>query len=136
MRKTFDQIGVEIVSPSFEALTSDDFHIIKETLKRIGERCGNTVFQLCHIIHKKGRYKVVHYKEMYHLDGDFSYELTDKDIRTRDNAINLMNKWGLLKLRDYRDFLENLEFQRVFVVPHKDKHLYNLEANYNIGQVK
>jgi hypothetical protein len=114
----------------------EDFLKIKETLTRIGiaSRKENKLYQSCHILHKQGKYYIVHFKELFALDGkptDFS----DEDKGRRNTITNLLKEWGLLSVVN----IEKLESPRapmgqIKIIPHKEKIEWTLEAKYNIGR--
>ena len=114
----------------------DDFLKVRETLTRIGvaSRKDKTLYQSCHILHKQGRYFIVHFKELFALDGKPS-NFSDSDISRRNTIANLLAKWGLLKL-----VIPDLSKQpiapisQIKVLPFKEKDQWNLTAKYNIGK--
>jgi hypothetical protein len=115
-----------------------DFLKIKETLTRIGvaSRKDNKLYQSCHILHKQGRYYIVHFKELFALDGkptDFS----DEDKGRRNTIINLLQDWDLVKVIDAKQIEEpKAAMSQVKILPHKDKGQWELVAKYNIGRKK
>tara|TARA_Y100000389_G_scaffold62945_1_gene59035 strand:- start:1422 stop:1823 length:402 start_codon:yes stop_codon:yes gene_type:complete len=114
----------------------EDFLKIKETLTRIGiaSRKENKLYQSCHILHKQGKYYIVHFKELFALDGkptDFS----DEDKGRRNTIVNLLKEWDLVSVVN----LEKIESPRapmgqIKIIPHKEKSEWVLEAKYNIGR--
>tara|TARA_A100001015_G_C14664255_1_gene584280 strand:+ start:49 stop:450 length:402 start_codon:yes stop_codon:yes gene_type:complete len=114
----------------------EDFLKIKETLTRIGiaSRKENKLYQSCHILHKQGKYYIVHFKELFALDGkptDFS----DEDKGRRNTIVNLLKEWDLVSVVN----LEKIELPRapmgqIKIIPHKEKSEWILEAKYNIGR--
>jgi hypothetical protein len=115
-----------------------DFLKIKETLTRIGvaSRKDNKLYQSCHILHKQGKYYIVHFKELFALDGkptDFS----DEDKGRRNTIINLLQDWDLVKVVDARQIDDpRAAMSQVKILPHKDKGQWELVAKYNIGRKK
>jgi hypothetical protein len=115
-----------------------DFLKIKETLTRIGvaSRKDNKLYQSCHILHKQGKYYIVHFKELFALDGkptDFS----DEDKGRRNTIINLLQDWDLVKVVDARQIDDpRAAMSQVKILPHKDKGQWELVAKYNIGRSK
>lgn len=115
-----------------------DFLKIKETLTRIGvaSRKDNKLYQSCHILHKQGKYYIVHFKELFALDGkptDFS----DEDKGRRNTIINLLQDWDLVKVVDVRQIDDpRAAMSQVKILPHKDKGQWELVAKYNIGRKK
>ena len=114
----------------------DDFLKIKETLTRIGvaSRKDNKLYQSCHILHKQGRYFIVHFKELFLLDGKPS-NLIENDIQRRNTIATLLSDWGLIEISTNGSF-ENLDkapLRQIKVIPYKDKNLWELCPKYNIG---
>ena len=112
----------------------DDFLKVRETLTRIGvaSRKDNTLFQSCHILHKQGRYFIVHFKELFLLDGKKS-NLEENDVARRNTIATLMSDWGLVSI-DNRDKAKPLApLRQIKVIPHKEKNQWDLCPKYNIG---
>ena len=114
----------------------DDFLKVRETLTRIGvaSRKENKLFQSCHILHKQGRYFIVHFKELFALDGKPS-NFSDSDISRRNTIANLLAEWGLLTLVT-PDLSKQpvAPISQIKVLPFKEKDQWNLTAKYNIGK--
>ena len=114
----------------------DDFLKIRETLTRIGvaSRKDKTLYQSCHILHKQGRYFIVHFKELFALDGKPS-NFSDNDMSRRNTIANLLAEWGLLKLVT-PDLSKQpvAPISQIKVLPFKEKDQWNLTAKYNIGK--
>ena len=116
----------------------DDFLKIKETLTRIGvssKREHNTLFQSCHILHKQGRYFIVHFKELFMLDGKPS-NITEDDIARRNTITTLLSDWGLLNVANVSQIKETTSLRQIKIISHRDKNEWNLESKYSIGNVK
>ena len=114
----------------------DDFLKVRETLTRIGvaSRKDKTLYQSCHILHKQGRYFIVHFKELFALDGKPS-NFSDGDISRRNTIANLLAEWGLLKLVTPDLSKEPIApISQIKVLPFKEKDQWNLTAKYNIGK--
>jgi hypothetical protein len=114
----------------------DDFLKIRETLTRIGvaSHKNKTLYQSCHILHKQGKYYIVHFKELFALDGKPS-NFGDEDIGRRNTIANLLAEWGLIKLVDGEKTKEPIApLNQIKVLPYKDKAEWNLETKYNIGK--
>ena len=114
----------------------DDFLKVRETLTRIGvaSRKDKTLYQSCHILHKQGRYFIVHFKELFALDGKPS-NFSDSDISRRNTIANLLAEWGLLKLVTPNLSKEPIApISQIKVLPFKEKDQWNLTAKYNIGK--
>jgi hypothetical protein len=113
----------------------DDFLKIKETLTRIGvasERT-KTLYQSCHILHKRGRYYITHFKEMFALDGKPT-SLDEEDVQRRNTIIKLLSDWGLLTIVDPTQITDQAPMRLVKVIPHKEKDQWQLVAKYRIGK--
>ncbi len=116
----------------------DDFLKIKETLTRIGvasKRESQTLFQSCHILHKQGRYFIVHFKELFMLDGKPS-NLSEDDIARRNTIAILLSDWGLLDVLSEEKAAERTSLRNIKIISHRDKNDWVLEAKYSIGNVK
>ena len=116
----------------------DDFLKIKETLTRIGvssKREHNTLFQSCHILHKQGRYFIVHFKELFMLDGKPS-NITEDDIARRNTITTLLSDWGLLNVANVSQIKETTSLRQIKIISHRDKNEWNLESKYSTGNVK
>ncbi len=116
----------------------DDFLKIKETLTRIGvasKRDSQTLFQSCHILHKQGRYFIVHFKELFMLDGKPS-NFSEEDLARRNTIATLLSDWGLLDVLNTERSLERTSLRNIKIISHRDKNDWNLEAKYSIGNVK
>jgi len=114
----------------------DDFKIIMETLSRIGvaSRKENTLYQSCHILHKQGRYFIVHFKEMFLLDGKRS-DFSEDDRARRNTITNLLSEWGLVELVDPTKTESPVApLGQIKIISHKDKENWNLVAKYTIGK--
>lgn len=116
----------------------DDFLKIRETLSRIGvaSRKDKTLYQSCHILHKQGKYYIVHFKEMFLLDGKKS-DFTQDDKARRNTIANLLHEWELLDLADGSK-TENpvTTLNQIKVLSHKEKSDWNLVTKYTIGKSK
>jgi hypothetical protein len=116
----------------------DDFLKIRETLTRIGvaSRKEKTIYQSCHILHKQGLYYIVHFKELFALDGKPSnFDMNDQ--ARRNTITNLLAEWGLVELVNPQRSSEPVApLSQIKVLPHKEKNEWNLVAKYNIGKKK
>lgn len=126
----FKGVGIEVYLKN-----PDDFLKIKETLTRIGiaSRKEKTLYQSCHILHKRGRYAILHFKELFQLDGK-STDISDEDIARRDSIAKLLDEWGLLEVDDVDDI--EVDLKQIKIVPHKEKSNWKLESKYSIGRKK
>lgn len=116
----------------------DDFLKVRETLTRIGvaAKNDNILYQSCHILHKQGKYYIVHFKELFELDGKPS-NISDNDIARRNTIANLMAEWGLVKLVDAEKTKEPYApLSQIKILPFKDKNQWQLVAKYTIGKKK
>jgi len=116
----------------------DDFLKIKETLTRIGissKKEHNTLFQSCHILHKQGMYFIVHFKELFMLDGKPS-NLTYDDVCRRNSITTLLSDWGLLNIVNPDQAKDKTTLRHIKIISHRDNREWNLESKYSIGNVK
>lgn len=116
----------------------DSFLKVRETLTRIGvaAKKENVLYQSCHILHKQGKYYIVHFKELFALDGKPS-NLSDNDIARRNTIANLMAEWGLVTLTDPEKSKDNIApISQIKILPHKEKSNWQLITKYNIGRKK
>ena len=113
----------------------DDFLKVRETLTRIGvaSRKDKILFQSCHILHKQGKYYIVHFKELLALDGKQA-DITDNDLERRNTIAKLLSDWGLVKIIDATKFTELAPLSQIKVISYKDKHEWDLQTKYNIGK--
>jgi len=112
----------------------DDFLKVRETLTRIGvaSRKENTLFQSCHILHKQGRYFIVHFKELFLLDGKKS-NLEENDVARRNTIATLMSDWGLVSIDDTATAKPLAPMRQIKIIPFKEKNNWTLQPKYNIG---
>lgn len=115
----------------------DDFLKVRETLTRIGvaSRKDKVLYQSCHILHKQGRYFIVHFKELFALDGK-SADLTENDLERRNTIAKLLIDWGLVKVVKPEFFQQLAPLSQIKVIAFKDKHDWSLQTKYNIGKKK
>lgn len=121
-----------------ELAEKNDFLKVRETLTRIGvaAKNQNVLYQSCHILHKQGRYYIVHFKELFELDGKPT-NLSENDIARRNTIANLMEEWGLVKLVDsVKSSAPVAPLSQIKILPHKEKDEWQLVAKYNIGKKK
>ena len=111
----------------------DDFLKVRETLTRIGvaSRKEQKLYQSCHILHKQGRYFIVHFKELFLLDGKRS-NLEENDILRRNTISQLLSDWGLIKLVKLNT-LQCAPLRQIKIISHKEKNEWELLPKYNIG---
>ena len=111
----------------------DDFLKIRETLSRIGvaSRKERKLYQSCHILHKQGRYYIVHFKELFALDGKET-NLSENDIARRNTIANLLGDWGLVEVKD--DSTPTAPLSQIIIISFKEKDEWILETKYNIGK--
>jgi|TARA_B110000977_G_scaffold149495_1_gene189500 hypothetical protein len=121
-----DMLEVDLKDP-------DDFLKVRETLSRIGvaSRKEKKLFQSCHILHKQGRYYIVHFKELFALDGK-NTNLSENDIARRNTIVNLLNDWGLVEI--VGSAIPSAPLSQIKVISFKDKSNWTLETKYNIGK--
>ena len=136
-----DERGVVFWDPSYmvEVFLSepDDFLKVRETLTRIGvaSRKEKKIYQSCHILHKQGRYFIVHFKELFALDGKHT-TITLNDIQRRNRIVKLLSDWNLIVVSEGVDITDIAPLNQIKVLSYKDKEDWILEPKYNIGNVK
>tara|TARA_Y100001970_G_scaffold179189_1_gene218120 strand:- start:2418 stop:2852 length:435 start_codon:yes stop_codon:yes gene_type:complete len=115
----------------------DDFLKVRETLTRIGvaSRKEKKIYQSCHILHKQGRYFLVHFKELFALDGKHA-NLTSNDVQRRNRIAQLLADWGLVTIVDSEKIQDIAPLNQIKVLAYKDKGDWILETKYNIGSKK
>jgi hypothetical protein len=113
----------------------DDFLKVRETLTRIGvaSRKDKTLFQSCHILHKQGKYYIVHFKELFALDGKTA-TLSENDIQRRNTIAVLLQDWNLIDVVKKEATENKAPLSQIKVLPFKEKKEWNLSAKYNIGK--
>ena len=114
----------------------DDFLKVRETLSRIGvaSRKNKTLFQSCHVLHKQGKYYIVHFKELFALDGKDT-NISENDIARRNTIAKLLSDWGLVNVVGTSD-VESAPLSQIKVISFKEKNEWSLETKYNIGKKK
>ena len=115
----------------------DDFLKVRETLTRIGvaSRKEKKIYQSCHILHKQGRYYIVHFKELFALDGKHA-NLTQNDVQRRNRIIQLLSDWGLITVLNADKITDIAPLNQIKVLAYKEKGEWILETKYNIGKKK
>lgn len=125
----FDGLGVKVTLS-----TQEDFLKIVETLTRIGVLSNsNVLIQTCHILHKRGEYAILHFKELFHLDGDAKSEIVESDIERRDGIVSLLAQWGLC---EPVSTVNAGSLKKTKIIPFKEKSKFILKQNYTIGKHK
>jgi|TARA_B110000503_G_scaffold98132_1_gene147133 hypothetical protein len=127
----FKGVGAEVELP-----TQDSFLKVKETLTRIGisSRKEKKLYQSCHILHKKGRYAILHFKELFILDGKHN-TLTEEDIARRNTIVNLLEEWELVKIVDPKKTTDPIaSLNQIKIISFKEKDDWELTVKYNIGK--
>ena len=130
MEDIFNGLGVEITLRE-----KDDFLKIRETLTRIGvsSKKEKKLFQSCHILHKRGRYAIMHFKELFILDG-LSSDISDTDIARRNTIVDLLSEWELLDIVDEEIAEEpKASLGQIKIISHRDKKDWELVPKYHIG---
>jgi hypothetical protein len=131
----FSGYGVEVILEN-----PDDFLKVKETLTRIGiaSKKNKTLYQSCHILHKRNRYAILHFKELFGLDGKES-TLTETDVEKRNAISKLLSDWGLVKIVDPKQIESTdvkMAISQIKVIPFKEKTQWDLLPKYTIGNVR
>ena len=123
-----DMVEVNLKEP-------DDFLKVRETLTRIGvaSRKEKKLYQSCHILHKKGQYYIVHFKELFALDGKKA-NLSENDVQRRNRIIKLLSDWGLVEIVDAKTIVDAAPLSQIKVIAYKEKGDWTLESKYNIGK--
>lgn len=113
----------------------DDFLKVRETLTRIGvaSRRDNTLYQSCHILHKQGHYFIVHFKELFALDGKAA-DLSRNDIQRRNSIAKLLADWGLVSIINSDKYQDLAPMSQIKILNYDEKNQWNLQAKYNIGK--
>ena len=126
----FEGLGVEVRLKS-----KDDFLKVRETLTRMGvsSKKEKKLYQSCHILHKRGRYAIMHFKEMLELDG-LETDMSDSDLGRRNVIVKLLVDWGLVEAVDPEEYKEpQLSLAQLKIIPHKEKKEWQLIPKYHIG---
>jgi len=115
----------------------DDFLKVRETLTRIGvaSRKERKLYQSCHILHKRGKYYIVHFKELFALDGKPT-NITQNDVQRRNRIAKLLSDWGLVEITRAEEAEDLAPLNQIKVLSFKDKGEWTLESKYNIGKKK
>ena len=127
----FRGVGIEILLKD-----PDSFLKVRETLTRIGvaSRKDKKIFQSCHILHKQGKYAIVHFKELFALDGKPS-NFSEEDVGRRNTIANLLADWGLVTLlKPEKSAIIKSPLSKIKIITHKEKGEWELVAKYNIGK--
>ena len=114
---------------------AEDFLKVRETLSRIGlaSKKDNTLYQSCHILHKQGKYYIVHFKELFLLDGKDS-TISEGDEARRNRIIHLLDEWELIEVVDYKKIEDPISpLSQIKIIPFKEKDKWNLVTKYTIG---
>tara|TARA_B100002019_G_scaffold186054_1_gene160659 strand:+ start:55 stop:480 length:426 start_codon:yes stop_codon:yes gene_type:complete len=115
----------------------DDFLKVRETLTRIGvaSRKEKKIYQSCHILHKQGKYYIVHFKELFALDGK-NTNFSLNDLQRRNRIIQLLSDWGLITIVNAEQIADLAPLNQIKVLAFKEKKEWTLESKYNIGRKK
>jgi hypothetical protein len=115
----------------------DDFLKVRETLTRIGvaSRKEKKIYQSCHILHKQGKYYIVHFKELFALDGK-NTNLSLNDVQRRNRIVQLLSDWGLITVVNAEKIADLAPLNQIKVLSFKEKNDWTLESKYNIGRKK
>lgn len=128
--KQTDMVEVVLSEP-------DDFLKVRETLTRIGvaSRKEKKIYQSCHILHKQGKYYIVHFKELFALDGKKT-NLSLNDVQRRNRIVQLLSDWGLISVVNVEQIADLAPLNQIKVLSFKEKNDWTLESKYNIGRKK
>tara|TARA_R110002020_G_scaffold131644_1_gene294235 strand:+ start:5567 stop:5983 length:417 start_codon:yes stop_codon:yes gene_type:complete len=136
MAHEFFNINIEGYVPlEVTLIQPDDFLKVRETLSRIGVASSKdkVLYQSCHILHKQSRYFIVHFKELFALDGKQA-DLTDNDIERRNTIAKLLSDWDLVKIIDSELHVNIAPLSQIKILSFKDKDEWSLQSKYNIGK--
>lgn len=124
----YEPLEIQLINP-------DDFLKVRETLTRIGvaSRKDQTLYQSCHILHKQGRYFIVHFKELFALDGKHA-DLSDNDLHRRNTVAHLLEDWGLVDIINPDVCEDTAPLSQIKVLTFGEKNDWNLVTKYNIGK--
>lgn len=147
MNVTVENEQDSVVQTFLEIELPDDdaFLKVKETLTRIGLRSRAkekpTLYQSCHILHKRGKFYITHFKELFKLDGKTT-NFEDEDLMRRNTIAQLLEKWGLIRIKDKEQAEpsmavdKSIETGKIVLLPYREKKNWNLESKYSIGKYK
>jgi len=126
----FSGLGVEIILKNKE-----DFLKVKETLTRLGvsSKKEKKLYQSCHILHKRGRYAIMHFKEMFLLD-DLESDITREDLQRRNTIVKLLVDWGLVEAINPDKYSDQISLARIKILPYKEKTEWELIPKYHVGK--
>jgi len=126
----FSGLGVEI-----KLKTKEDFLKVKETLTRLGvsSKKDKKLYQSCHILHKRGRYAIMHFKEMFILD-NLESDITREDVQRRNTIVKLLVDWGLVEALDSERYADQLSLARIKILAHREKNEWELIPKYHVGK--
>lgn len=132
MTDIFKDVGIEVELP-----TEESFLKIRETLTRIGiaSRKEKKLYQSCHILHKRGRYVILHFKELFILDGKVN-SFSEDDLARRNTIVCLLEEWGLLKIIEGENVEPQLNIGQIKILPYREKDDWELIPKYSIGARK
>lgn len=131
MNDIFNGFGVEVF------IEENNFLKIKETLSRIGvlSKKDQTLYQSAHILHKQGRYVIIHFKELFGLDGKIT-DITENDLARRNTIVKLLEDWELLEIKNPNSVKDIVPISQIKILSFKEKDDYKLVSKYNIGRKK
>jgi len=131
MNYIFNGFGVEVF------IEENDFLKIKETLSRIGvlSKKDQTLYQTAHILHKQGRYVIIHFKELFGLDGKIT-DISENDLARRNTIAKLLEDWELLQIKNSNQIKDIVPISQIKILSYKEKDEYKLVSKYNIGRKK
>lgn len=126
----FFGLGVEI-----KLKNKEDFLKVKETLTRLGvsSKKEKKLYQSCHILHKRGRYAIMHFKEMFILD-NLESDISREDVQRRNTIVKLLVDWGLVEALDDERYADQLSLARIKILPYKEKNEWELIPKYHVGK--
>lgn len=118
-------------------IEENNFLKIVETLTRIGifSRKNNALYQSCAILHRQGRYALMHFKEMFALDGKCD-DIDENDLARRNTIARLLQEWELLEIKEPLNYKDLVPISEIKIIPYKDKDKYDLVSKYSMGKIK
>lgn len=130
MTKTID-IDKVLLNCEVKLKNEKQFNVVIETLERIGmvNKDKKTLYQSCHILHKKNKYYIVHFKEMFKLDGKYC-DMNYKDLAIRNLIASLLEKWGLIEIINKSDDMPIANHKSIYIISHEDKKNWTLSPKY------
>lgn len=131
--KSFNDVGIEVESINGGSFNTDEFNILRETLERVGiaNKLERKLYQSCMLLHKKGRYKIMYFKELFLLDGK-SATIMKEELNRRNHVVKMLSEWNLFKIKD-KNIVAEVD-ESVLVLSHKQKQNWEIIKKYHVGE--